>query len=748
MPETAAPPSDRQVHLRIDGMTCGSCVARVEQALGAVAGVSAAQVNLATASGVVRASDQVTEATLLDALHRAGYAGAIGDGESAATTGLARVAALSREHAERWRRAFFWALGGGAPLMAIHLLAPHTLAWQIASALIATIVLASPAGRLILGGGLRALAHAAPNMDALVTLGVGAAYLASVVALLAGAHALNHFDAVGMILTFISGGRYLEGRARRRAGESVAGLATRIPRFAACRRDGQWTETPVEDLVRGNEIRVTPDEVIPVDGRVLEGAAAVDESLVTGESSPRRRSVGDDVLGGTLVTEGVVVLQVTAVGRDSAMGRILQAVEEAQTGKTRMQQLADRVAGVFVPIVMACAAVTVVGWLLAGGGWAVALPNAVAVLVIACPCAMGLATPVAVMVATGQAAQAGILVRRPAALESLGRADVIVFDKTGTLTTGKPVVAEVYDDPVGPAAHDADQVLRLAASAEQFATHPLAKAIVAEARKRNMPLAEPTAFASDAGRGVRATIDQREVLVGSLAFLSSQDAKIDPLRERAAQLTGAGYTIAALAVDGVGAGLIALEDAVRPQAAQALERLARLHIRTAMVTGDSPETARAVAGAIGIAEVVAGVLPEGKMADVRRRQAAGGVVAFVGDGANDAPALAAADAGIAFAAGTDLANQAADLTLVGADPQAVAVAADLARRSLRIIRQNLFWAFVYNIVALPLAAWGKIPPGWAAAAMMCSSISVVLNSLRLRRRSAPPDADQPPPQER
>jgi Cu+-exporting ATPase len=490
----------------------------------------------------------------------------------------------------------------------------------------------------------------------------------------------------------------------------------------------------------GDRIRVLPDEVIPVDGRLVEGEAAIDESMLTGEPLPPRRTVDDAVWGGTLVREGTIVVEATGVGRDTAVGRIVVAVERAQLGKTNMQRIADRVAGVFVPIVLVLAVATVLGWVIVPGlvgraspGWGWALQCAVAVLVIACPCAMGLATPMAVLVATGKAASAGILVRNPAALEAVGQVNAIVFDKTGTLTTGKPKVEAAHFD--GEAAgQNPVEILRLAASAERFSTHPLARSLAAHAESQGLRLEDPANFETFAGRGVRATVNGHAVLVGSPALLAEHGVTLAPLDAKIGELAGRGLTVAAIAIDGRPAGVVAYADSLREHAAATVATLKSFGCAVYLFTGDGEFTARRVAGEVGIGEFFGGMRPEEKLAGVERLRAAGRIVAFVGDGVNDAPALAAADAGIAFAAGTDVANEAAEMTLVGSDIRAVGRAVELARRSVRIIRQNLFWAFFYNFLALPLAALGKIPPSWAAGAMMLSSVTVVLNSLRLRRR--------------
>lgn len=723
-------------------MTCASCVARVEDALRQVEGVVEASVNLATSSAEVATRARVPDAKLIESVRRLGFSARIANA-STRSEGLSRALVEATSQRRRHRHAFAWAAGGWLVLAAMHHVLPldhHSWIVGAISAAVASAMLASPAGRGLLISGVRTLWHRAPNMDALVTMGVSAAYLASMASLLQGGHGPQYFEPLGMILLFIQGGRYAESRARHEAGRAVAELVGEIPPIAVCQRDGEWVTVPVGEVHLGDRVRVVPDGVIPVDGRILEGEAAVDESSLTGESVPRARQAGDEVWGGTMVREGTIILSATGVGADTAIGRIVTAVERAQAGKTNMQRIADRVAAIFVPIVLLLAVATAAGWMLlppmwggASAGWNWALGCAVAVLVIACPCAMGLATPMAVLVATGRAARHGILIRNPAALEAVGQATVVVFDKTGTVTTGQPTIEDVYFEPRAAALYRPNEILCYAASAEQFSTHPLAKAVVKQAAVWRLALEDPSGFETFAGRGVRATIKGHDVLVGSPALLAERGVNIEPLRSQVRHWAAQGWTVIAIAVEGAPAGLIALADTVREHASATMDALAEAHCKVELLTGDSAATAQMVAAQVGIRDVSAEMRPEDKLAAVRRLQEAGEIVAFVGDGTNDAPGLAAADAGIAFAAGTAVANEAAEMTLVGSDLRAVATAITLARRSVAVIRQNLFWAFFYNLLALPLAALGIIPPGWAAAAMMLSSLTVVLNSLRLRR---------------
>ena len=731
-------------------MTCGGCAARVERALSSVAGASKAVVDLATRTATVSAvSDDVALTQLVEAVREAGYRAEPADVADAIDS-ASRGAAAPRE-----RRSMVLAIALALPVIvlehAVPALSPDSALgygwWRVVQAVVAAALLVSPAGRAILGGGLRAVLHRTANMDLLVSLGVVVAYVASAARLVVSGDAAFYFDAACMIVAFITLGRYFEARARREASHAVALLARRLPKTAT-RLHGQTAETvAVDDIREGDHIRVAQATTIPVDGRVLEGSAAVDESVITGESLPTGVREGDLVRSGGIVREGLLTIEATAVGEASAVGRILRAVQDAQASKTRAQRIADRVAGVFVPVVIAAAVATFVGWMVAlDAGWLAAglghghvgwsLRCAVAVLVIACPCALGLATPTAVLVATGAAALRGILVRDAAALESAGQVNTVLLDKTGTLTRGRAQVKEVFDEPVGPITKGPRELLEWAAAAEQHSQHPLAKAIVGKAREWNLSLKDTDEFANEAGSGVRALIEGHNVLVGSVALLAKHGVELTAVQDRISQLGGDGQTVVVVAIDGVCAGLIGLGDTLRPGAGGAVQKIRAAGADVAMITGDQAGAAAVIAASAGITEVIAETSPEDKLADVRRRQQAGRRVAFVGDGINDAPALAAADVGFAFATGTDVAVESADITLLSEDLSLIAEAIRLARKSVRIIKQNLFWAFFYNVIAMPLAAAGKVPPGWAAAAMMCSSLSVVLNSLRLRSRAA------------
>jgi len=748
--------TDHKVILRISGMTCGSCVAHVEKALRAVGGVRDAAVNLATETAVVTLADPGLDTReLTAAVQRAGYeAYAMQPAASFAGAADAGLARPRRGRTRRGERAMLIAFALGLPVIAIHAFArhlpgahPQAAAWPgVLQAILVAVMLASPAGAPILAGGVRAAWHRAPNMDVLIGLGVSAAFVGSLVAMISevlsrGRFYETHFEMAAMILIFIDAGRYLEGRARGQASSALRALAARAPRIATLVRGNEIVVVPLAEVKVGDVLRVNADEYVPADGRVVAGEAAVDQSMLTGESVPVEVGPGAAVFGGTRVTSGSITIAAEAIGAESAVARIAQLVDQAQSSRTRLQRIADRAAGVFVPVVVLLATITFAGWAVAGiagvgiaadrAHWlAEAFSRAIAVLVVACPCAMGLATPTAVMVATGNAALRGILVRDAAALEASALADVILFDKTGTLTTGRPVVVQVVGEVGGV---EPRELLAFAASAEQFSRHPLARAIVAKAREWGVAVTVPDEYEQKTGLGVSASVQGRRILVGSSGFLARNHVDCGEARERLERLARDGRTVVLVAVDGRLGGLIAVADQPRPTAIAAIGELQRLGCDVVMVTGDDRHTAAAIAAEIGVRSVRAELAPDGKLAVVREFQAANRRVAFVGDGINDAPALAAADAGIAFAAGAELASETAGITLIGDDLTLIPAAVLLARRSVRIIRQNLFWAFFYNAAMIPLAAFGVVPASLAAAAMMLSSISVVLNSLRLQR---------------
>jgi len=737
-----------QIDFSISGMTCGGCAARVEAALRGVIGVAGASVNLMTESARVELAtdvDSTADATagLIAAVRSVGY-----DAQPRRSSSeSARLAGEERRWNETHRRnrqAMIQAVGLALPILVMehfrHRLWSHG-SGQIPAQLLQFILLGmlaiSPAGGPVLAGGVRALLQRTGNMDLLITMGFVSAVVSSLYGVfIARDESFVHIHAAAMILGLVCIGRYLEARARSGASMAIAALASRAPREALVLRDGEWKATPVEQIDRGARVRVVAPGVMPVDGRVIEGEGAVDERMLTGEPMPVRHGPGDAVMGGTVVVEGTLTVEAVATGATAMIGRMLSLVESAQAGRTRMQRLADRVAGIFTPVVIGISAITFVAWLMTGGGASAGARAAIAVLVVACPCALGLATPVVITVAAAQAALRGILVRDPEALEGMGRIDTVVWDKTGTLTMGRPALEMV--EPM--AGFERRDVLMLAASAESQANHPLATAIVEAARREGLMLIAPKEIEVMPGRGVRALVGGKHVEVGRESEPPASAGGGMP-----ADLSGAGdlprtpdrgsdsATPVFVQVEGRLAGRMWLRDTLRPSSADAVARLKRLGIGSAMLTGDHAAAAEAVAREIGIAEIWAREMPDGKASRIQALRSQGRRVAMVGDGINDAAALASADVGVAFATGADVASEAADINLVGSTPHLVADAVQLARAGVRLIRQNLFWAFGYNIVAIPLAATGRLPPAWAAAMMMGSSLAVVLNGLRLPR---------------
>jgi Cu+-exporting ATPase len=549
---------------------------------------------------------------------------------------------------------------------------------------------------------------------------------------------MTYYETAAVVITLVALGRWLEARARGRTSEAIRRLVTLAPRTARVRRDGVEVDVPTAEVQVGDLIRIRPGERIAVDGEVVEGASTVDESMLTGESLPVEKVVGAPVYAGTVNLTGSFVFRATRVGAATTLARIIRLVEEAQGSRAPIQRLADRVAAVFVPVVLVLAGATFVGWWLLGPEPALlyALTNAVAVLVIACPCAMGLATPTAIMVGTGRGAEFGVLIKSAAALETLHRVNTVVFDKTGTLTTGRPVVTDVVAIP--PATEE--DVLALAAAAEQGSEHPIGQAIVTRAKEDGLALPPVSAFAAVPGQGIDAMAPDGRVLLGNRAFMEARGVDVSALGARATALAEDGKTVVYLALAFRPLGLIAVADAIKPEAPAVVAALTVRGVDVIMVTGDDRKTADAIARRAGLARVVAEVLPEDKARAIEQLRAAGRRAAMVGDGINDAPALARADVGIAMGSGTDIAIEAADVTLMRGDLRGVVVAYELSRTTIRIVKQNLFWAFGYNVVLIPVAAgvlypiWGVLlSPILAGAAMAFSSVSVVTNSLRLKR---------------
>ncbi|WP_244141555.1 heavy metal translocating P-type ATPase [Burkholderia gladioli] len=746
-PVPAQSPDAPAIELEIGGMTCASCSGRVEKALAQVPGVSRASVNLATERASISAEAAVSVAQLVAAVEKAGYratlaAGPIGTAAPAATSPTApRPSAESRKAAEA-RRDLLLLIGSAVltlPLVAPMLAAPFGLSFMLPAPLefVLAAIVQFGFGARFYRAAWYALRARAGNMDLLVALGTSAAFGLSVWQMLRAPEQAGHlyFEAAAVIVTLVRFGKWLEARAKRQTTDAIRALNALRPDRARIVEQGVEREVPLAQVRVGSIVAVRPGERFPVDGRIAAGASHVDESLITGESLPVAKAPGDRVTAGSINAEGALSVETTAIGAETTLARIIRLVESAQAEKAPIQRLVDRVSAVFVPAVLALAVLTFAGWMLAGAPAETAILNAVAVLVIACPCALGLATPAAIMAGTGVAARHGVLIQDALALELAQRTAVVAFDKTGTLTEGKPSVTAF--EPIGTTRETA---MAIAAAIQRHSEHPLARAIVAAHHgKAHGEARAPQASDAKAvaGRGVEARIDGTRHAIGSARWLDELAIEVPAAaRQRAAELEAAGNTVSWLMrLDAPAAvlALIAFGDTVKPSAREAISRLHALGIRTALVTGDNQGSATAVARELGIDEVHAQVLPDDKARVIAQLKASTqGVVAMVGDGINDAPALAAADIGIAMATGTDVAMHTAGITLMRGDPALVAAAIDISRRTYRKIRQNLFWAFVYNVVGVPLAAFGLLNPMIAGAAMAFSSVSVVTNALLLK----------------
>ncbi|MDQ0647012.1 Cu+-exporting ATPase [Microbacterium natoriense] len=731
--------------LEIGGMTCASCASRIEKRLNRIDGVTAS-VNYATEKAHVEADSGIDVDDLISEVVRTGYTASLPrteeDVESDGDYRLLRLRLIV-------------AAALAVPVILLSMIEPLQFSgWQWASLVLATPVVTWAAWPFHRAAWLNAR-HRAVTMDTLISVGVTAAYLWSLYALFfgtAGMWGMTHpfrftierGDGLGSIYLevaagvtmFLLLGRFLEHRSKRRAGAALRALGELGAKDVAILRDGVEQRMPLAELLVGDVFVVRPGEKIATDGVVLDGTSAIDASMLTGESVPVEVAAGDAVTGATVNVGGRLLVTATRVGADTQLARMAQLVEEAQSGKAEAQRLADRLSAVFVPIVFAIAAVTLAAWLIAGGGAAAAFTAAVAVLIIACPCALGLATPMALLVGTGRGAQLGVLIKGPEVLESTRRVDTIVLDKTGTVTSGRMTLLDV----IPAEGQDPQEVLRLAAAVEEASEHPIAQAIVRAATERLGEIPEVSDFQNVQGRGVTGVVDAHAVIAGRPALLADWALHLSPeLTAAFEHAESEARTAIAVAWDGEVRGVLVVADQIKPSSADAIAALRGLGLTPVLLTGDNEQAARQVAAAVGIDQVRAGVLPEGKVAEITALQQQGRVVAMVGDGVNDAAALAQSDLGVAMGTGTDAAIEASDLTLVRGDLWGAVDAIRLARRTLGTIRGNLFWALAYNVAALPLAALGLLNPMLAGAAMAFSSVFVVLNSLRLRRfRSAAP----------
>jgi P-type Cu+ transporter len=736
---------EQDADLDIEGMTCASCVARVEKALHKVEGVTEATVNLATEKAHVRFAAGVAPELLTAAIAKAGYAarlhtaaGSRADGEAGSEVDSEANAGshARKSKSDKELRRVLFAAALSLPLLAPMLLEFAGVHWMLPGW--AQLALATPVqfwlGARFYRAGWKALRARTGNMDLLVALGTSAAYGLSLYQLAAADEEIMqhlYFEAAAVVITLVLLGKWLEARAKRRTASAIRALQALQPATARVRRGNADVEVAIASIAIGDLVVVRPGERIPVDGIVLEGSSHVDESLVTGESLPVARQPGDKVTGGAINAEGLLLVRTSAIGAETTLARIIRLVDSAQSAKAPIQRLVDRVSAVFVPVVLVLALITFAAWWAMGGGVEQALINAVAVLVIACPCALGLATPTAIMAGTGVGARHGILIKDAEALETAHAVSVVVFDKTGTLTEGKPSLVQAI--PAGP---DLGEFLRIAASLQQGSEHPLAKAVIDAAQAESLALPTAVKVSALPGRGIAGEIEGKPYRLGSTRLMQELHVDLSTLAEQARVLEGQGNTISWLAaVDETPRliGLLAFGDRIKPSARKAVGDLHALGIRTVLLTGDNKGSAAAVGAALGIQEVIAEVLPADKAAQLKRLKSSGARVAMVGDGINDAPALAEADVGIAMATGTDVAMHAAGITLMRGDPALVAQAIDISRRTYSKIRQNLFWAFFYNLVGIPLAALGLLSPVVAGAAMAFSSVSVISNALLLTR---------------
>jgi len=712
----------QEVDLAVEGMTCASCALLLEMVLKRDPKVKQASVNFGTESLTVQG--QLSKDEISAKVESLGYKAYSMDTLSQRK----RLIEKEQLRIDSARRRFFWSAALSTPviIVAMGMAKSRWLHWL-------QFMLSTPVvfwtGKPFFEKALRLARHRAANMDTLVALGVGSAYAYSLPAFFRRKGHI-YFEAATAIITFVLLGRYLEERAKGKAGEAIRQLVDLQPQTATLIKNNQEFIVDVETVVVGDMLLIRPGEKIPTDGEIIQGMSTVDESMVTGESMPVVKEVGHRVIGGCVNGNGVLTVRTTAVGMDTVLAGIVHMVDQAQSTKLPIQKQVDRISSVFVPAVMGISGLTFAGWMMAGAPFGHAFGNAITVLLIACPCALGLATPAAIMVGTGQAAKKGIYIRNGESLEVAAKLNVIVFDKTGTITEGKPRVADLLK----LSRLSEEKIIMLAASAENNSEHFLGKAIVDHAREQAVGMKECLHFYSETGRGIEAEVDGKKLLLGNQAWMDQQQIDVTGLVEAAGHFAEQGKTPVYMSVNGKQAAVFGIADKPREQARQAIARLHKLGVEAIMATGDTEQTARYIAAEVGIERVIANAKPEEKLALIQQLKAAGKQVGMIGDGINDAPSLAAANVGFAIGSGTDIAIESADLTLIQGDISKVTDAIELSGDTIRIIKQNLFWAFGYNTIAIPVAAMGKLNPMVASAAMALSSVSVILNSLRLSKK--------------
>src|SRR4051812_2158829 len=724
--------------LVLTGMTCAACSTRIEKGLNKMDGVLQANVNLALEKASVEFNPSaISTKDLIQKVESLGYGAMVKSDENEKEAVDYRQKEIEKQQGKFLFAAILslpllWAMAGHFSFTSF-LWVPDAFMnpWV-------QLALATPVqffiGKQFYVGAYKALKNKSANMDVLVVLGTSAAYFYSIYLSIqtigSDAHSVGlYFETSAVLITLIILGKLFEAKAKGRSSEAIKKLMGLQAKTATVIRNGEETTIPLEDVVTGDTLLVKPGEKVPVDGEVLEGTSALDESMITGESVPIDKTVGDSVIGATINKNGFLKIKATKVGKETALSQIIRIVEEAQGSKAPIQRMADSISGIFVPIVVGIAVITFFIWYLWAdpGNFASALEKLIAVLVIACPCALGLATPTSIMAGSGRAAEYGILFKGGEHLEMTHKVNTVILDKTGTITNGAPVLTDVLTD------HDETEFLSLVGSAEKQSEHPLAQAIVEGIKEKSIELKEVTDFENIPGYGIKANVDGKEILVGTRRLMKKYNVEIDPVLDKMEGLEKKGKTAMLAALDGNYAGLVAVADTIKETSTQAIKRMKEMGLEVIMITGDNKQTASAIAKQAGVDTVIAEVLPEGKAEEVKKLQAQGKKVAMVGDGINDAPALATADIGMAIGTGTDVAMEAADITLIRGDLNSIPDSILMSHKTMRNIKQNLFWALAYNTIGIPIAALGFLAPWLAGAAMAFSSVSVVLNALRLQK---------------